>query len=264
MPSGVLGIFNKLLTSLTTSSGKLSAITEAPPTEDQNFRTEVINAEPKHVEGLGGAPPRRLIVIDGSSRRLGSLSFRVFIAGVAIYGLRPPIELYPGLGGAPQVRFLAVKAPSEDVLRRIEEDGELGGFVMVKSHDGKYFVGDYNEDDISDEVRMGLETWALDKVHSELGRAGSEYAVVVDGPTYLGLGEKGGLAMRRVSAIGRLEGLGVPVIGVVKRVENSRKLCSDEVLSEFGLLDTINPRHCSDPLVIQSIGSGRVRGSSTQ
>ena len=269
MPGGVLDLFSELLVRLTSSRGVLSAVTGSSIAEDQFFRTEVVGGE--FVVRVGdsvGGPPRRLVVIDGSSRRLGSPSFRVFIAGVAVYGLRPPIELYPSLGsaiyampcGKDRARFIAVKAV-RDVLASIEGDGELGSFVMVRSHDGRYFGDGYNEDDISDEVRMGLEAWALEKVYNDLRSVNAgDYAVVVDGPTYLGVHEKSGLARRRIEVIGELERVGVPVVGVVKRVENSRKLCQANVLGRLGLDGVVDPKHCSDPLVVQFVGARVSRG----
>jgi hypothetical protein len=231
--------------------------------DDSLFITEPMGElQVLHVLGLGRrSPDVRVVVVDGSSRRLGSPRFRVFLAGVAVYGGNTPLWLYPMTKLFEGVKFIGVKAP-EKVLGEIERHDQLRHYVKVKfEDDNTYFHERANEEDISDDVRMSLESWAIEKLAGELGNG---YAVVLDGPLYLGVKVKEKLAARRVNAIRGLEERGVPVLGVVKRVENSRKLCDKNVVN--ALSKSVNANlgvdlnHCNDPLMIQVVGKKMAKG----
>ncbi|MCG2892278.1 MAG: DNA double-strand break repair nuclease NurA [Vulcanisaeta sp.] len=231
--------------------------------DDSLFITEPMGElQVLHVLGLGRrSPDVRVVVVDGSSRRLGSPRFRVFLAGVAVYGGNTPLWLYPMTKLFEGVKFIGVKAP-EKVLGEIERHDQLRYYVKVRFEDGNtYFHERANEEDISDDVRMSLESWAIEKLAGELGNG---YAVVLDGPLYLGVKVKEKLAARRVNAIRGLEERGVPVVGVVKRVENSRKLCDKNVVN--ALSKSVNANlgvdlnHCNDPLMIQVVGKKMAKG----
>ncbi|MCG2880672.1 MAG: DNA double-strand break repair nuclease NurA [Vulcanisaeta sp.] len=231
--------------------------------DDSLFITEPMGElQVLHVLGLGRrSPDVRVVVVDGSSRRLGSPRFRVFLAGVAVYGGNTPLWLYPMTKLFEGVKFIGVKAPKK-VLGEIENDRELTHYVKVKfENSNTYFHERANEEDVSDDVRMSLESWAIEKLAGELGNG---YAVVLDGPLYLGVKVKEKLAARRVNAIRGLEERGVPVVGVVKRVENSRKLCDKNVVN--ALSKSVNANlgvdlnHCNDPLMIQVVGKKMAKG----
>jgi hypothetical protein len=231
--------------------------------DDSLFITEPMRElQVLHVLGLGRrSPDVQVVVVDGSSRRLGSPRFRVFLAGVAVYGGNTPLWLYPMTELVEGVKFIGVKAP-EKVLGEIERHDQLRHYVKVKfENSNTYFHERANEEDISDDVRMSLESWAIEKLAGELGNG---YAVVLDGPLYLGVKVKEKLAARRVNAIRGLEERGVPVVGVVKRVENSRKLCDKNVVN--ALSKSVNANlgvdlnHCNDPLMIQVVGKKMAKG----
>jgi hypothetical protein len=231
--------------------------------DDSLFITEPMGElQVLHVLGLGRrSPDVRVVVVDGSSRRLGSPRFRVFLAGVAVYGGNTPLWLYPMTKLFEGVKFIGVKAP-EKVLGEIERHDQLRHYVKVKfEDDNTYFHERANEEDISDDVRMSLESWAIEKLARELGNG---YVVVLDGPLYLGVKVKEKLAERRVNAIRKLEERGVPVLGVVKRVENSRKLCGKDVVNalskSINASINVDPNHCNDPLVIQVVGKKMAKG----
>ncbi len=236
------------------------------PYNDENdslFITEPMGElQVLHVLGLGRrSPDVRVVVVDGSSRRLGSPRFRVFLAGVAVYGGNTPLWLYPMTKLFEGVKFIGVKAPKK-VLEEIERHDQLRHYVKVKfEDDNTYFHERANEEDISDDVRMSLESWAIEKLAGELGNG---YAVVLDGPLYLGVKVKEKLAARRVNAIRGLEERGVPVLGVVKRVENSRKLCDKNVVNALSKSVNVNLgvdlNHCNDPLMIQVVGKKMAKG----
>jgi len=251
-PIDITLLFRELLGRLSTSKVSLSPGGPYAGEDDSAFTT-TLSGEFKVTGrgGLGCSSLLRTVVVDGSSRRLGSPGFRVFLAGVAVYGGvgGSPLMLYPTLSGLEGgVGFMGVKAPI-DVLKSIEGDGSLSRFVRVRFTGGGYFDEDANEDDISDDVRMSLEAWAIGELARRLNRG---YAVILDGPIYLGVREKANLAFSRITAVNGLEGVGVPVVGVVKRVENSRKLCSGGVIEELNV--DVDPRHCNDPTVVQAVG----------
>jgi|GEM_PF-1308336 len=256
-------IFNELLNRLTKADVDIGLSEPYNDENDSLFITEPMGElQVLHVLGLGrGSPGVRVVVVDGSSRRLGSPRFRVFLAGVAVYGGNTPLRLYPMTELVEGVKFIGVKAP-EGVLKEIENDRKLRHYVKVKFEDGNtYFHERANEEDVSDDVRMSLESWAIEKLAGELGNG---YAVVLDGPLYLGVKVKEKLAERRVNAIDGLKKRGVPVVGVVKRVENSRKLCGKDVVNalskSINASINVDPNHCNDPLVIQMVGKKMAKG----
>jgi hypothetical protein len=256
-------VFNELLNRLTKADVSLGLSEPYNDENDSLFITEPMRElQVFHVLGLGrGSPGVRVVVVDGSSRRLGSPRFRVFLAGVAVYGGNTPLRLYPMTELVKGVKFIGVKAP-EGVLKEIENDRKLSNYVKVKfEDDNTYFHERANEEDVSDDVRMSLESWAIEKLAGELGNG---YAVVLDGPLYLGVKVKEKLAARRVNAIRKLEERGVPVLGVVKRVENSRKLCDKNVVNALNksvnASINVDPNHCNDPLVIQVVGKKMAKG----
>jgi len=256
-------VFNELLNRLTKADVDIGLSEPYNDENDSLFITEPMGeSQVFHVLGLGrGSPGARVVVVDGSSRRLGSPRFRVFLAGVAVYGGNTPLRLYPMTELVEGVKFIGVKAP-EGVLKEIENDRKLSNYVKVKFEDGNtYFHERANEEDVSDDVRMSLESWAIEKLAGELGNG---YAVVLDGPLYLGVKVKEKLAERRVNAIDGLKKRGVSVVGVVKRVENSRKLCGKDVVNALSKsVDAsinVDPNHCNDPLVIQVVGKKMAKG----
>jgi len=255
-------IFNELLDRLTKADVDIGLSEPYNDENDSLFITEPMRElQVLHVLGLGRSVDVRVVVVDGSSRRLGSPRFRVFLAGVAVYGDNTPLWLYPMTELVEGVKFIGVKAP-EKVLGEIEKHDWLKYYVKVKFEDGNtYFHERANEEDVSDDVRMSLESWAIEKLARELGNG---YVVVLDGPLYLGVKVKEKLAARRVNAIRKLEERGVPVLGVVKRVENSRKLCDKNVVNALNKSVNANinvdPNHCNDPLVIQVVGKKMAKG----
>ena len=257
-------IFNELLNRLTKADVDIGLSEPYNDENDSLFITEPMGElQVLHVLGLGRSVDVRVVVVDGSSRRLGSPRFRVFLAGVAVYGGKAPLWLYPQLTGLTEgAKFIGVKAPEKVLREEIEKHDKLSNYVKVKFEDGNtYFHERANEEDVSDDVRMSLESWAIEELAKGLGNG---YAVVLDGPLYLGVKVKEKLAARRVNAIRKLEERGVPVVGVVKRVENSRKLCGKDVVNALSKsVDAsinVDPNHCNDPLVIQVVGKKMAKG----
>ena len=257
-------IFNELLNRLTKADVDIGLSEPYNDENDSLFITEPMGKlQVLHVLGLGRSVDVRVVVVDGSSRRLGSPRFRVFLAGVAVYGGKAPLWLYPQLTGLTEgAKFIGVKAPEKVLREEIEKHDKLSNYVKVKfENSNTYFHERANEEDVSDDVRMSLESWAIEKLAGELGNG---YVVVLDGPLYLGVKVKEKLAERRVNAIRKLEDRGVPVVGVVKRVENSRKLCGKDVVDALSksvnASINVDPNHCNDPLVIQVVGKKMAKG----
>lgn len=204
--------------------------------------------EKSEVKPLGNPGPHlarlkkrfHFAVVDGSSRRFGSPHFRVFIAGVAVYGLSGgAVRVYP-VNPPFEYPFIAIKA-QRDTLRKLE-----GKFreVRTRSLSGKYY-DELDEDDISDEVRMALETDVLSWVR---GRE----VVILDGPIYIGIYEKKDLANYRLKAVEELTEGGSIVVGVVKRVDVSKRLCRGGVLEYLGV--GLEESTCNDAAVVSQIG----------
>jgi hypothetical protein len=184
----------------------------------------------------------RFVSIDGSSRSLFTPTFSIHIASVAVYGASPgaPSTCPGDLGLA--APYLAVRAP-RGVLKEVE-----ARFPFVKvSHNNRYFDEGYrDEDDIAELLRTSLENEALGLA---LGQGG-ESVVVVDGPLYLSHMAIADVAAKRLEILGK----GARAVGVVKRVENSAKLCRGEVLEALGL--AVDRGRCNDAYVAQRLGRG--------
>lgn len=219
-----------------------SALPPPRPREEGLFDVEVEAGGGRLVKRVDRYPTLpSFIAIDGSSRRVSTPGFSIHVAGVAAHGVRPGLPLtYPGkwdLGES----FIAVRAP-RSALKRLEGLP----YVMV-SHGGRYFDESFVvEDDISDLLRGALENAALRRALEE---AGGDY-VIVDGPIYITHKSVEDVAIKRLEIVADSRG----VVGVVKRVEKSGKLCRDAVLRALGL--SLSPEHCNDAYITQRLSSG--------
>ncbi len=180
-------------------------------------------------------PRVEVVGVDSSSRLLETPSHSIVIT-VASASSRSIVELYdypevygypvsPG-GGPP---FIAV-VPGDDYGHPLTGRGP-GGWL--------YGPG-YSVEAVMDEWRVALENWVLGEVLPVALEEGLLHGAVVllDGPLTPApwrIQEDGWsqLSRARSSAVGRLEDLGVPVIGVVKRVERSRILSTTPGLRDM-------------------------------
>jgi len=209
----------------------------------------------------------QLVAVDGSSRKLSSPKFKLFIAGVAVYGgFGTAIWRYPQPRLMVRKEFLGVKQSAE-ILRRMEEDEVLGQYVKVKFEDSNVYFDETTRDgNISDDVRQGLENWVVGELAEKLG---SGYSIILDGPLYLDVQrikyiER--LTKKRIESLIKLEERGIPIIGVVKRLETSKKLCNKDtinVLSEsVGVKLNVDLNYCNDALIVQEIGEKVSHGAT--
>jgi len=208
----------------------------------------------------------RLVAVDGSSRKLSSPKFKVFITGVAVYGIKPPILHYPQPRLMAKKEFLGVKQSAE-ILRKIEKDEVLGQYVKVKFEGSNdYFDETKRDESISNDVRQGLENWVVEELAKKL-RSG--YSIILDGPLYLDVQRINyieQLTKGRIESLNKLEGQGVPVIGVVKRLETSKRLCNKDTISALSEIANVkldvDLNYCNDALIIQEIGEKVARGAA--
>jgi len=203
------------------------------------------------------------LVIDGSSRSFSTHNFKLFITGVAAYGAGNPIITYPETTFGKPINvdwgFAGLKAPP-DVLKAIEENNAISGYIRTRSLEGDYFI-EYDDGVVVDEVRMGLETRFIDSLMNS--KLLNNNLLVIDGPIYLAMKERRRLADMRINVMNRLSNSGIPTVGVVKRVEGSGKLCRNSVLNavENNVKDfNIDINNCNDAAFMyrpgQTLGIG--------
>ncbi len=95
----------------------------------------------------------------------------------------------------------------------------------------------------------------------------SGYSIILDGPLYIDVQHIKyieSLTKRRIESLNKLEERGIPTLGVVKRIETSKRLCTKDainVLSEsVGEKLNVDLGYCNDALVIQEIGKKMAYG----
>ncbi len=209
------------------------------------------------ISGLRVGINRDFLVIDGSSRSFGTHSFKLFITGVAAYGVGHPIITYPEtpIGRPINVDwgFAGLKAPL-DVLEAVEGSNELRRYIRVRSLEGDYFI-DYDDGVVVDEVRMGLETKFVESLMGS--KLLGNNLLIIDGPIYLFMRERKELANMRIQVMNKLGDAGIPTIGVVKRVEGSGKLCKAPVVDFVKKEDkdfNIDNNNCNDAAFMHRLG----------
>ena len=172
--------------------------------------------------------------VDSSSRSVESPPFDLVVAAVVSSSRkRPVIGEWPrssGLagGGPPFIYVLNNIEPINGVLGLV--DG--GGALTSLNPAGEPYDRDYSLAQAMDEARTSLETWMAES----LVDSGVDI-VILDGSLYhvprgllsQGTGQRVVRAWRaliesRIRAIRRLEAAGIPVVGLVKRVERSSLL----------------------------------------
>ncbi len=211
-------------------------------------------------------PPRLLFAgVDSGSRGVETPLAGFAVAAVSA-SLSAPLELFdwpplhPGLEppveGPPFLRVLPNWVGWDPPLPRGATDRNPGG---------ERYGPEYSMAQALDEARVCLENWALEVLAgmaSRPPRGARGLVVLVDGPLYLvpGALASGGaprvyreawsrLLDARLRAIRLLEGLGVPVLGVVKRVSRSRILSRARGL-EARVEACVGPGEHSDEMIV--------------
>lgn len=221
------------------------------------------------VEALGDISPqvfpinyfhasRKIASLDSSTRYLRDLSVNTCIVGLAIYSNVKSLIFGPINIETPYMGISSYSSFLKDIENYLPSP-----LIRVKNKVDYYYVNEfeneYKIDDMADEIRTEAETIGLREAIN-----GHEY-VIIDGPIYptplelteiLPL-ETEARKMHR-AAYGklvseRIQELNDKVVGVVKRLENSRKLYSvDEIKRMVGdiktkdvtILEMIDKKYC--------------------
>ncbi len=234
-----------------TSPQNVSLLTENSHriiTPIQNINDTNIN---KHSIGL----------IDGSTRRIRYNIATIYLAGVAIYD--KIIKIYPSLQDIYNLSkiltpFIAIKAPRY-ILYQIENTINTD-LVYTRSPIGREYDEEYDEDSISDELRTRIETKTLE----ELIRENYNDVIIIDGPIYFAYpalvrDDHYARAQRKLikERTQILNNSKIPVIGIAKRIEKSRKICKcrefiDLICREFKLRGIEN---LEDVIIVECIAN---------
>ena len=219
----------------------LSDLLERQSIEDSGlFRSRVYEASPRpltpRLPHPGRSPPLRYIAVDSSSRLIETPSRSIVLTVVSVSSTSP-LELYdhPGVYRYPV-------EPREPPPYIAVSPGPMEVWPATgRSPWGETYSGDEPREAIMDGWRIALENWAIREVVDK-GLWGSHLNILlVDGPLTpypashprdAGRGWEV-LAGGRASAVERLEAMGVPVIGVVKRVERSMVIGSTPELASM-------------------------------
>ncbi|MEB3852112.1 MAG: DNA double-strand break repair nuclease NurA [Desulfurococcales archaeon] len=252
------------------------------PLEDLGPDTVRVHEQTPHLlSPRSPAPSRRsplsrgetvIAGVDSGSRALETPPAGIAVAAVAATltaplaraGLRVEAILWPPIPPAPTAPLAG--PPFIRVLPNWEgPEPELPEFAASTNPAGARYGPEYSMAQALDEARVTLENWALRSLAAAVESAPpgeGRLAVLVDGPVLLvpGALERPGsppayreawerLLSERLAAVERLEALGVPVIGVVKRVSRSRLLSRARGL-EGRLEACLGPLEASDEALI--------------
>ncbi len=165
-------VYSRLLNQLRQVNGGLkpSEVYEDGDEDDTVFITEPIEKVGiTHARSVKiGDIDTQLVALDGSSRKLSSPKFKLFVASVAVYGLEPIVWHYPRPRLMERKEFLGVKQSVAN-LRKIEEDEVLSQYVKVKFENSNVFFNESARDQhISEDVRSSLENWVVEKLANKL------------------------------------------------------------------------------------------------
>ena len=204
------------------------------------------------------------IGVDSSSRLVSTPAADVVISALSVSGPgpvelcdRPPLypnASCPGAGAPPYVYVV----PHGDV-----EVPEAEGVTVVSAEpsqlSGAFISG------VMDYARLSLEAWAL---RGPAAWASSAYAsalrrpvVLLDGPIFIAAGKGVPSPMEaRARAVEALESVGVPVVGVVKRVERSYLLSSSPRFVALAERCGARATDVTDTMLLQQLASSGCPG----
>ncbi len=197
----------------------------------------------------------KVISLDSSSRSISYYGFKIYITGLAVY--TPNGIFYePSLDSS--IGFISIKS-NIDFLKEVESKGLN---IRVKSIAGEYYDESYSDGDIADEARIEIENLGLTKYPSKFNNLGY---IMIDGPVYPVppiLYSSESYEGRYIEAFKRLiiervrilEDIDIPVIGIVKRCEQSRKLYRANIVRGlYKALYGSDPKDIDDLLLMEYI-----------
>ena len=193
---------------------------------DPGFTVAGVDSSSRHLE----TPPADIVVGTVSATFWRGLGLDwPSLAGGDLWGWGPP--------------YIFILPNDPDLAGRLRVD-----YASTVNPAGKPFDPDYSVHQALDELRVSLENWALKALAGEDLRP---QALLLDGPVFLvarAVFDQVAVKYRdswrallegRLEGVRRLEGRGVAVVGVVKRVERSRLLSAaagmEALLSKCGL-----------------------------
>ncbi|MEM0374158.1 MAG: DNA double-strand break repair nuclease NurA [Sulfolobaceae archaeon] len=173
--------------------------------------------------------------LDSSSRYLRDPSINMVLVGLGVY------SNFKGVIVGPydfDINFMAI-GTFEELLKEINP--EKG--IRVKNYVNEYFTDDYKIDDIADELRLEAENRGLESVRD------SHELIIIDGPLYPTPLELNDIELQSIGrkrhqdayiqlAKDRISLLKDNVLGVVKRLETSKKLYKEEKIRNI-----VRPRY---------------------
>lgn len=205
---------------------------------------------------------KRIASLDSSSRYLRDHSVNTCLVGLSIYSNKKGFMDGPYTINTPYMGISSY----EDILKAINVNDN---YIRTKNVIGYYYMNEprneYKIDDIADEIRTEAENIGLKEVIDD------HDIVIVDGPIYptpLELTEELEVITeaRRKHKIAyaklvndRIKALNDKVIGVVKRLENSKKLVNEKKITE---LLGIENRNIKDNTVLELIDEKVCRKSN--
>lgn len=243
------------------SSLSLSEILEASSDEDRGpvdmFERASRPLLPRRVPGYSKDMVH--IGVDTSTRLLATPYADIVVSALSVSG-PGPVELcdYPSLYGEPMscgpspppfiyvVPHGAVELPEQEgVASVIASPSDLSQSFISK---------------LADYARLSLERWAMEVPVEQIARAfaeaGRRPVVMLDGPIFISQGKGvGNLMVQRYEAVKQLESAGVPVIGVVKRVERSFMLSSSPTYSRLLEGCGLSASGETDAMILQRLAS---------
>lgn len=208
--------------------------------------------------------------LDSSSRSLSFRGVRLFVSGAVV---STPLGLLTIPRSTTRVPFVAVKSYSS-VLAEIESlANSIGIPLLVRSPAGYLYSEDegYKDDNINDELRLVIENYAL----TEAGGEEVDY-VLLDGPVvptpplllypsgeskYKEAFEK--LLLGREGRVHVLRSSNDPVLGVVKRCDESKKLIRCEEIREVLINMGYKASRAPDTVIVDLIASEYYREKLT-
>jgi len=195
--------------------------------------------------------------VDSSTRYLRDTTVGIVMTGMAIFSSKKGLILAPY---DKEIRFLGISA-NKEVLTKIENIINKK-HIAITNYIGEYFDQNYRLDDVADELRLESENSAIDDMNG---------LIIMDGPIYpTPLELTNVFEFRNISrethrkayaslVRDRLNKIkDKKVIGIVKRLENSKKLYKlDEIQKILGKLPPI-----TDPEVLRLLYPKLCKGES--
>ncbi len=184
--------------------------------------------------------------VDSSTRYLRDITVGIVMTGMAIFSSKKGLVLAPY---DKEIRFIGISA-NKDVLMKIENIINKKHIALTNSV-GEYFGEEYRLDDVADELRLEAENSAIDDMSGLIVMDGPIYPTPLELTNAFEFSNESRESHRKAYASLVKERLDKikdkKVIGIVKRLENSKKLYKlNEIQKILGKLPPI-----TDPEVLR-------------